>query len=92
MGRMNAEECFRVALGRELRRIREAEGVSRQQLQNRTGISRNSIERYEGGADVPVMTFVRLCVALGRGCGEILDRALWAEQGNTEEPAPPRVN
>lgn len=76
---MNAEQ-FCTALGKELRRIRESEGVSRQQLQLRTGISRNSIERYEAGADVPVMAFIRLCIALGHGCGEILDQVLLQEE------------
>jgi transcriptional regulator with XRE-family HTH domain len=66
------EFCRR--MGAELRRIREDAGLSRQQLGERTGIHRNSIERYERGADVPIMTFVRLCVAAGASCAEILDR------------------
>jgi len=74
---MNYEQ-FCSALGAELRRIREAAGLSRQQLADRSGISRNSIERYEAGADMPVMTFIRLCVAMGASCGEILERVFRA--------------
>lgn len=67
---------FCIQLGRELRQVREDAGLSRQQLSDRTGIHRNSIERYEAGADMPVMTFIRLCVAMGVSCPEILNRAL----------------
>lgn len=67
-------QVFSVALGEELRRIREEGGLSRQQLADRSGISRTSIERYEAGADVPVMNFIRLCVAMGASCAETLQR------------------
>ena len=70
---MNFEQ-FCTALGAELRRIRETAGLSRQQLADRSGIHRNSIERYEAGADMPVMTFIRLCVAMGESCAQTLER------------------
>lgn len=69
-------ERFCRELGSELRRIREEAGLSRLQLEQRSGIHRNSIERYEAGADVPIMTFVRLAVAMGASCREILDRVI----------------
>lgn len=72
-------EQFCTALGEELRRIRESAGLSRQQLAERTGVHRNSIANYEGGADLPVMTFIRLCVAMGASCAETLERVF---QGN----------
>jgi DNA-binding XRE family transcriptional regulator len=71
---------FCAALGEELRRIREEAGLSRQQLADRTGIHRNSIANYEGGADLPVMTFIRLCVAMGASCADTLARVM--EGGN----------
>jgi transcriptional regulator with XRE-family HTH domain len=70
----SSPEEFCRRMGAELRHFREQAGLSRQQLGDRTGIHRNSIERYERGADVPIMTFIRLCVAMGASCGEILDR------------------
>jgi hypothetical protein len=39
-------------------------------------VHRNSIANYEGGADLPVMTFIRLCVAMGAGCAQTLARVL----------------
>jgi transcriptional regulator with XRE-family HTH domain len=51
-------------------------GLSRQQLAERSGVHRNSIANYEGGADLPVMTFIRLCVAMGAGCAQTLARVL----------------
>jgi transcriptional regulator with XRE-family HTH domain len=65
---------FCSALGEELRRIREEAGLSQQQLADRVGIHRNSVANYEGGMDVPVMTFIRLCVAMGASCSETLER------------------
>jgi predicted transcriptional regulator len=70
----DAEDQARQALGRELRRIREQVGLSRQQLADQTGIHRNSIERYEAGADVTVTIFIRLCVAMGQECAATLER------------------
>jgi DNA-binding XRE family transcriptional regulator len=67
---------FCTALGKELRQIRETAGLSRQQLAERSGVHRNSIANYEGGADLPVMTFIRLCVAMGAGCAQTLARVL----------------
>jgi transcriptional regulator with XRE-family HTH domain len=69
----NAKD-FCKRMGRELRHFRTAAGLSRRELAGRCGIHANSILRYELGADVPMMTFVRLCVAMGASCGEILDR------------------
>ena len=78
---------FCAAMGRELRRIRRESGWSRQRLADRSGISRSSIERYEAGDDMPVMSFIRLCVALGESCGAFLDRVLLAARNNaTNEP------
>jgi DNA-binding XRE family transcriptional regulator len=75
-------EKFCRALGQELRRIREEVGLSRQQLADRTGIARTSIERYEAGFDMPVMTFIRLCVAMGHSCADTLERVSLQEERN----------
>jgi transcriptional regulator with XRE-family HTH domain len=56
--------------------LRLKQHLSRQQVQDRTGIHRNSLERYERGCDIPIMTFVRICVALGSSCAAVLDRVM----------------
>jgi DNA-binding Xre family transcriptional regulator len=70
------EEEFTRRLGRELENTRTRKGRSRQWLGAKVGLHRNSIERYEKGADIPVMNFLRICVALDTPSGEVLGRVL----------------
>jgi transcriptional regulator with XRE-family HTH domain len=69
-------EKFCADLGEEIRRGRMAAGLSQEDLGARVGLHRNSVARYEAGADIPVMMFVRLCVALGIHTKDVLDRVL----------------
>jgi transcriptional regulator with XRE-family HTH domain len=52
-------------LGEQLLKARRLARLSRQQLAVRAGVHRNSIHRYECGADMPITTFIRLCAAMG---------------------------
>ena len=72
---MNQQE-FQTALGEEIRRLREAKNFSREKLSGKIGIHRNTLERYELGADIPVMVFFRLCIALGTRVKDVLERIL----------------
>jgi transcriptional regulator with XRE-family HTH domain len=74
-GELTAER-FCAELGEEIRRGRQKAGLSQEELGERIGLHRNSVARYEGGADIPMMVFVRLCVALGMPTKDVLDRVL----------------
>lgn len=55
--------CF---LGAALQRIRESAGISRENLQMKSGIHRNTIARYENGEANPnLKTLIMLTNALG---------------------------
>ena len=55
--------CF---LGADLRRIRESAGISRETVQMRSGVHRNTIARYENGEANPnLKTLIMLTNALG---------------------------
>lgn len=73
---MVTREDFQTQLGDEIRRLRTEKGWSQEQLGEKVGIHRNSVARYEAGADIPVMLFVRMCVALGTHGKDVLDRVL----------------
>jgi hypothetical protein len=45
------------------------------------GLHRNSVARYEGGDDMPIMAFVRMCVALDTRAGTVLDEVLRGGKG-----------
>jgi DNA-binding Xre family transcriptional regulator len=72
---MTAEEFTR-RLGLEIAKQRMRKGRSRAWLGEQVGIHRNSVERFEKGADIPVVTFIRICVALEVSSGEMLGRVL----------------
>jgi DNA-binding Xre family transcriptional regulator len=72
------EFCSR--LGLEIATERMRKGRSRAWLGEQVGIHRNSVERFEKGADIPVVTFIRICVALGTSSGEMLGRVLDAKE------------
>lgn len=57
---------FLCSLGAALHRIREDAGVSRETLQMKSGIHRNTIARYENGEASPTLkTLIMLTNALG---------------------------
>jgi transcriptional regulator with XRE-family HTH domain len=72
---LTAEE-FQGKLGGEIRRLRIEQGKSQDELGTAVGIHRNTLSRYENGTDIPVMLFVRLCVALGTHGKDVLERVL----------------
>jgi hypothetical protein len=51
-------------------------GKSREWVGIQAGIHRNTVERYEKGADIPIITFIRICVALGESSAAVLDKVL----------------
>lgn len=72
---------FCAELGGEIRQARLDKGMSQEDLAGRVGLHRNSVARYEAGADIPIMIFVRLCVAMGLHAKEVLDRVLGEDSG-----------
>jgi transcriptional regulator with XRE-family HTH domain len=70
------QEEFQLALGEEIRRLRDRKGWTQRKLAAKAGIHYNSLCRYEGGADIPVVTFMRLCVALGTHMIDVVERVL----------------
>lgn len=70
------EKEFREALGEEIRRRRERREWSQQELADKVGIHRNTLFRYEGGADMPVIVCMRICGALGAPMIEVLEAVL----------------
>lgn len=57
---------FLCSLGAALYRIREDAGISRETLQMKSGIHRNTIARYENGEASPTLkTLIMLTNALG---------------------------
>lgn len=62
---IDTDRFFR-SLGAALQRIRESAGISRETLQMRSGIHRNTIARYESGEANPnLKTLIMLTNALG---------------------------
>ncbi len=62
---IDTDRFFR-SLGAALQRIRESAGISRETLQMRSGIHRNTIARYENGEANPnLKTLIMLTNALG---------------------------
>ena len=54
------------SIGTALFRAREASGISREGLQMKAGIHRNTIARYENGEAIPTLkTLIALADALG---------------------------
>lgn len=62
---IDTDRFFR-SLGAALKRIRESAGISRETLQMKSGIHRNTIARYENGEANPnLKTLIMLTNALG---------------------------
>lgn len=62
---IDTDRFFR-SLGAALQRIRESAGISRETLQMKSGIHRNTIARYENGEANPnLKTLIMLTNAMG---------------------------
>jgi predicted transcriptional regulator len=73
---MTPEKEFTTRLGMEIAKTRMRKGKSREWVGIQAGIHRNTVERYEKGADIPIITFMRICVALGESSAAVLDKVL----------------
>ena len=62
--------------GQKLKEIRKNEGLSQEQLAERVGVSRQTINAIEKGDYNPT---VRLCVAICRVLGVTLDELFWED-------------
>ena len=69
-------EQFQTQLGEEIRRLREGKNKSQEQLGAEVGIHRNTLARYEAGADIPIMAFIKICLALGTHGKIVLEKIL----------------
>jgi transcriptional regulator with XRE-family HTH domain len=69
-------ETFCAGLGAAIRARRLGAGLTQEQLAVKVGLHRNSVNRYEHGDDMPIMAFVRMCVALGTHAGDVLDEVM----------------
>lgn len=76
VGKDITQEEFRVALGEEIRRLRDRKGWTQRELAANARIHYNSVCRYEAGADIPVITFMRLCAALDTHMIDVLENVL----------------
>lgn len=64
---IDTDRFFR-SIGAALQRIRESAGISRETLQMKSGIHRNTIARYENGEANPnLKTLIMLTNAMGYG-------------------------
>lgn len=72
---ITAEE-FRMLLGDEIRRLRTEKKWSQEKLAAKVYVHRNTLARYEAGDDIPIMLFIRICLALGTHGKDVLDRVL----------------
>jgi len=68
------EFCTR--MGDKIRELRIDKGLSQEELGGKVGLHRNTVMGYENGKDIPVMVFIRICVALGMPAGAVLDGVL----------------
>lgn len=67
---------LRRALPEEITKLREARGLSKNELAARTGLARSFVTELEGGKTTPsIESLGRLAFAFGISPGEILKRA-----------------
>lgn len=60
---MEFEKRSKEEFGALMRQLREEKGITREEM---SGMSVKQIEKFEReGSDMPVTTFIRVCVALG---------------------------
>jgi transcriptional regulator with XRE-family HTH domain len=69
---------FARSVGRNIRRTRQAAGLTKQELAERAGLNWTVIVAYEGGHGVPILESVaRIAVALGVSPCEFLPGLEW---------------
>lgn len=62
------------ALGRQVRRFRDAQGLSQEELAARSGLHRNYIGGIERGErNAGILTLYRLAAALGVKCANLVE-------------------
>lgn len=65
-----------VAFGLSVRRLREEQGISQEELGHRTGLHRNHVGQIERGELVPTLKSVEVIAqALGTSASELVARA-----------------
>jgi transcriptional regulator with XRE-family HTH domain len=65
-------------VGRNIRRARQAAGLSKDQLADRAGVHWTVLVSYEAGSGVPILeTFVKIAWALGVPAASLLPRLEW---------------
>lgn len=63
---MEFEKRSKEEFGALMRQLREEKGITREEMSEVSGMSVKQIEKFEReGSDMPVTTFIRVCVALG---------------------------
>lgn len=73
---------FSRRVGRNLRRTRQAAGLSKAELADRAGVHWTVIVAYEGGQGVPILeSFVKIAIALGVSPCELLPGLEWDTKG-----------
>ena len=61
-------------IGRKIEHLREQRGISRQEVADLMGVTRQTVYRWEHGERIPdVLTFIRLTRLLGVGIGDIIE-------------------
>ncbi len=65
-------------LVQRVRDIRKTHGLSQVRLAEKSGVSLGSLKRFEQAGEVSLTSFIKICMALGRG-GDI-DRLLSAKE------------
>lgn len=70
--------AFARSVGRNIRRARQAAGLSKEQLADRAGIHWTVLVSYEAGSGVPILeTFVKIAWALGVPPASLLPGLEW---------------
>ena len=79
------KQAYRVLLGEQLVRAREAKGMSQQEVADATGLSRVSVSHYERGMRaINTDDLIMYCETCGFDTGEIMEHIRTASMGELE--------
>ena len=79
---------FARSVGRNIRRTRQAAGLTKEALANRAGVHWAVVVAYEGGHGVPILeSFVKIAYALGVSPCDLLPGLEWDPQDTDQETA-----
>lgn len=79
------KQAYRVLLGEQLVRAREAKGMSQQEVADATGISRVSVSHYERGMRaINTEDLIMYCETCGFNTGEIMEHIRTASTAELE--------